>query len=228
MAHLSAERLAELAVDRNDPLADDQLAHLGHCPECSAEYAGLLRIVELAHTSAHELPVRPPARVWPAVRREISALHRVSGSRAGRRRPLAVVAALVAGLAIGAGGAAVVDVAARGRTTVLSGTDLSALPRQTGRGTAQIVNEHGVLELRVRVQAPAPLHEFRSVWLISSDGRRMYSLGVLPADGSGLYPLPAPIAGALHGFTTVDVSLEPFDGDARHSGHSQLRGVLPG
>ena len=55
MAHLSAERLAELAVDSTDPLADDQLAHLAHCPQCSEEYAGLLRRVGRAGTSDCDL-----------------------------------------------------------------------------------------------------------------------------------------------------------------------------
>ena len=53
----------------------------------------------------------------------------------------------------------------------------------------------------------------------------MISLGVLPPDGRGRYPVPA-AAAALAGYTIVDISLEPYDGDAAHSRNSVLRGTL--
>jgi anti-sigma-K factor RskA len=65
------------------------------------------------------------------------------------------------------------------------------------------------------------------VWLINSDGKRMYSLGVLPATGSGTYPLPGLLGDGLEGFTIVDVSIEPYDGNPEHSRDSQVRGTLP-
>ena len=65
------------------------------------------------------------------------------------------------------------------------------------------------------------------MWLINSDGKRMYSLGVLPATGSGTYPLPGLLGDGLEGFTIVDVSIEPYDGNPEHSRDSQVRGTLP-
>jgi anti-sigma-K factor RskA len=65
------------------------------------------------------------------------------------------------------------------------------------------------------------------VWLINTDGQRMYTLGVLPDDGRASYPLPPELAGQLQGFTTVDVSIEPYDGNPAHSRESQVRGILP-
>ncbi len=55
----------------------------------------------------------------------------------------------------------------------------------------------------------------------------MYSLGVLPATGSGTYPLPGLLGDGLEGFTIVDVSIEPYDGNPEHSRDSQVRGTLP-
>jgi anti-sigma-K factor RskA len=79
----------------------------------------------------------------------------------------------------------------------------------------------------VSVEAPPPPDRYREVWLINSDGRRMYSLGVLPQNGSGTYPLPALLGDGLQGFTIVDVSIEPYDGKPEHSRSSQVRGNLP-
>jgi anti-sigma-K factor RskA len=66
------------------------------------------------------------------------------------------------------------------------------------------------------------------VWLINADGKRMYSLGVLSAAGTGTYPLPARLGSSLEGFNIVDVSIEPYDGNVLHSQNSQVRGTLPG
>jgi hypothetical protein len=55
----------------------------------------------------------------------------------------------------------------------------------------------------------------------------MYSLGVLPVGGAGAYVVPAGLDDSLDGFTIVDVSLEPYDGNAAHSLRSQVRGTLP-
>ena len=45
------------------------------------------------------------------------------------------------------------------------------------------------------------------------------------ADGHGTYPVPISDPG-LDGYTVVDISLEPFDGNAAHSRNSLLRGDL--
>ncbi len=63
--------------------------------------------------------------------------------------------------------------------------------------------------------------------MINNDGKRMYALGVLPTTGSGTYPVPAQLGDSLDGFTIVDVSIEPYDGNAAHSLKSQVRGSLP-
>ena len=76
-------------------------------------------------------------------------------------------------------------------------------------------------ELRVSDDVSAAGDRYREVWLINSDGQRMYSLGVLPESGPATYPLPTLLADGLDGFTIVDVSIEPYDGNP--STHATVR-----
>jgi hypothetical protein len=115
----------------------------------------------------------------------------------------------------------------RNDVQVAASTALSALPGQTGHGTAELLRTPNDPELRVSVDGPQPADRYREVWLINSDGQRMYSLGVLPESGTATYPLPTLLANGLDGFTIVDVSIEPYDGNPEHSRNSQVRGSLP-
>jgi anti-sigma-K factor RskA len=146
----------------------------------------------------------------------------------GRRRkwwPI-VAAAAALGLVVGAGATVIIN---RNDVQVAASTALSALPGHTGHGTAELLRTPNDPELRVSVDGPQPADppSYREVWLINSDGQRMYSLGVLPESGTGTYPLPTLLANGLDGFTIVDVSIEPYDGNPAHSRNSQVRGSLP-
>ena len=144
----------------------------------------------------------------------------------GRRRkwwPI-VAAAAALGLVVGAGATVIIN---RNDVQVAASTPLTALPGQTGHGTAELLRARNDPELRVSVDGPQPADRYREVWLINSDGQRMYSLGVLPESGTGTYPLPTLLANGLDGFTIVDVSIEPYDGNPEHSRNSQVRGTLP-
>jgi len=147
---------------------------------------------------------------------------------AGRRRkwwPI-VAAAAALGLVVGAGATVIIN---RNDVQVAASTALSALPGHTGHGTAELLRTPNDPELRVSVDGPQPADppSYREVWLINSDGQRMYSLGVLPESGTTTYPLPTLLANGLDGFTIVDVSIEPYDGNPEHSRNSQVRGTLP-
>jgi len=147
---------------------------------------------------------------------------------AGRRRkwwPI-VAAAAALGLVVGAGATVIIN---RNDVQVAASTALSALPGHTGHGTAELLRTPNDPELRVSVDGPQPADppSYREVWLINSDGQRMYSLGVLPESGTATYPLPTLLANGLDGFTIVDVSIEPYDGNPAHSRNSQVRGSLP-
>jgi anti-sigma-K factor RskA len=142
-------------------------------------------------------------------------------------RRWAVLVAAAVGLLVGVGVTAVVNQARTDDVQIVSTTTLTALPGQSGRGQAELVRDNGATALRIDVEGSAPSSEFREVWLINNDGKRMYALGVLPATGSGTYPVPAQLGDSLDGFTIVDVSIEPYDGNAAHSLKSQVRGTLP-
>ena len=115
-----------------------------------------------------------------------------------------------------------------GTPDVVASTPLVALPGHSGAGTAELLRHDGTAELRVRVDSDTvPAQNYRELWLINTDGKRMYSIGVLPPSGRGTYPIPPQLGTDLAGFTIVDVSSEPPDGDARHSLDSVVRGTLP-
>jgi anti-sigma-K factor RskA len=243
MTHLDPDRLADRALGNDDPLTAAEEKHLASCAECRDELAQLSRIAELSR-HPEELARVPVDPIWrsiqgqlasqtPApVRTEVAAEPPPSPptvSELPRRTPrprswLLVAAAAVVGLIIGVG---VTTVAVRDRVEVTSSTALEALPGQTGQGTAELVSDRGRGELRVQIDAPLTPDRYREVWLINTDGQRMYPLGVLPDDGRATYPLPPALAGQLQGFTIVDVSIEPYDGNPAHSRESQVRGTLP-
>lgn len=168
-----------------------------------------------------------PASAEPLAARSagtVDAEDEVSSARRRRKWWPIVAAAAALGLVVGAGATVIVN---RDDVAVAASTPLTALPGQTGHGTAELLRGRDDPELRVSVDGAPPANRYREVWLINSDGERMYSLGVLPENGSGTYPLPTLLANGLDGFTVVDVSIEPYDGNPEHSRNSQVRGSLP-
>jgi anti-sigma-K factor RskA len=243
MTHLDPDRLADRALGTDDPLTVAEEKHLNSCAECRDELAQLSRIAELSR-QPEELVQVPADAIWRSIQGQLAsqapapATTEVAAEpspssptvtdlprRTARPRSwLLVAAAAVVGLIIGVG---VTTVAVREGVEVTSSTALEALPGQTGQGTAELVSDRGRPELRVQIDAPPTPDRYREVWLINTDGQRMYTLGVLPDDGRASYPLPPELAGQLQGFTIVDVSIEPYDGNPAHSRESQVRGTLP-
>jgi anti-sigma-K factor RskA len=242
MTHLDPDRLADRALGTDDPLTAAEEKHLDSCAECRDELAGLSRIAELGRNPERIARQLPTEAMWQSIQVQLasqapaateataeSAPSSPTVTELPRRTPrprswLLVAAAAVVGLIIGVG---VTTVAVRDRVEVTSSAALEALPGQTGQGTAELVSDRGRPELRVQIDAPPTPDRYREVWLINTDGQRMYTLGVLPDDGTASYPLPPELAGQLQGFTIVDVSIEPYDGNPAHSRESQVRGTLP-
>ena len=80
----------------------------------------------------------------------------------------------------------------------------------------------------MQIDAPPSPDRYREVWLINTDGQRMYPLGVLPrrrTEPPTRCHRRSPAS--WQGFNIVDVSIEPYDGNPAHSRESQVRGVLP-
>jgi len=226
--HLSAERIAAIASDLGPGPMAAEAGHLARCRACSDDVDELAAVTSGVR-DASGTTLRPPhPDVWAAIDAEV-------GGRGATRRPrawLPVAVAAAAGLVVGAG--AVLGVQALrdgggGSGTVLARTDLAALPGQSGEGSAELVRASDALQLRVHASLQgSPGAEYHEVWLINSDGKRMYALGVLPSSGDASYWLPAPLDQQLDGYSTVDISLEPDDGDTAHSQLSLVRGTLPG
>ena len=245
MTHLNPDRLADRALGTDDPLTAAEESHLAGCAECRNELAELSRIAELGRNPeriAHQLV--PTEAMWQSIQVQLASQATAPApteaaaepapssptvTELPRRTPrprswLLMAAAAAVGLIIGIG---VTTVAVRDRVEVTSSAALEALPGQTGQGTAELVSDRGRPELRVQIDAPPTPDRYREVWLINTDGQRMYTLGVLPDDGRASYPLPPELAGQLQDFTIVDVSIEPYDGNPAHSRESQVRGTLP-
>lgn len=139
-----------------------------------------------------------------------------------RRRPrgtwvFALAAAVVAGVFVG------VWALVGAGDDVVGTAELAALGDR-GAGTAELVDEDGRLVIHVDLEdVEAPEGGYLELWLIqSTEPLRLISLGPVNAEGS--YEVPAGVDPA--DFPVVDVSREPLDGNAEHSGDSVVRGPL--
>ena len=256
MTHLDPEQLAHLAIHPGGPVDADWQAHLDGCAECRAEVAELADVLQLVRTAPDGgLPPAPP-QVWdrvldelgPEIGRSPAPLHPADsnavsnhvstfderfdavgepldkGTRGRRpRRWLAPVAA-AAGLIVGILGTWLV-VGGDDDAAPTATTQLAALAGKSGSGSAELYSTSGGAELHIGSSGLAQPQGFYEVWLINADGKRMVSLGVLDAAGAGTFGVPA--NAVSQGYRTVDVSLEPDDGNPEHSRDSIIRGQLP-
>lgn len=250
MRHPDADELALAALraapaaDRGGSPGDAALAaHLAACARCAAELAALRETVVLARETGPQhagADPGPPPRVWAGIVDELgidpaavpgpddatAPMARVVPLRRGARRRMAalVAAAAVLGALAGVGvagwwrGGSGADPVARAALGPLDGAPTAAA------SSAELVETDGARTLRVRAEGlPAPAGYYE-VWLIDERSGRLQSLGALDAGGSGAFAVPAGVP--LGEFGTVDVSVEPFDGDPAHSRDSVLRGPL--
>lgn len=241
MRHLHDELLAGIALDEPDRLGLSQHAHLRLCRHCGARLAELRTLVATGRLGEPG-PLRAPRPgLLTAIQAELAAdaepvsgigaptepasdvlADRRSSARPPRRHASRLIAA-AAVLVVAAGGtfwyrSTTADV-------VVSQATLLPLPDKSGQGTARLTSRDGTRQLSIDVTAPSAADVFEELWLINTDGKRMISLGVVPADGRATYPVPA-TSGDLAGYSIVDISLEPYDGNAEHSHNSLLRGTL--
>ncbi len=147
-----------------------------------------------------------------------------------RRRPLLTAAAgLVAGLLIGAGGAAGIHQLTAGPAThVVASIPLRPLAQfpqwQAARGTAVMAEGPHGKQLTVSLRAPRK-PGFYEVWLLARNGTSMISLGDLGPGHAGKFTMPPGVD--LANYSRIDVSLQPFNGSTLHSRTSVVRGSLP-
>jgi hypothetical protein len=105
---------------------------------------------------------------------------------------------------------------------VVATAELERLDDGTPATTAEVVEVDGHAQLRLDVGELPATQGFHEVWLGTPELDGLISLGPVRADGT--YDLPPGFD--VQEFPVVDVSDEPFDGDATHSSVSLLRGQL--
>ncbi|MEU4560479.1 anti-sigma factor [Actinoplanes sp. NPDC023936] len=225
MQHLDPDRLVLLALSEEDELADES-AHLAQCPGCRHDFDAFRSVADLGVQSQElqDLPA-PPERIWRAIEAELPRGTVVPLRRRKSRRLLipAIAAAAAAVLAV-AGTVVVNQFTGRPSGTVTARATLTPLEKvPADAGGAVLVRSDGEMEIDVR---NLPLTTgFHEVWLIDPDDvTKMVALGNLTGDRQVV--LPVPPGTDLNRFRLVDVSDEPHDGDATHSGRSLLRGTL--
>jgi len=235
--------LAALPAEEPDP---GVVAHLANCPLCAGHVASLRRTVELARAGGDAVDdgAGPPERVWQAITDELALADAPADAAvdapvplAGRRRErpwwrVAVpVAAAVLGLAVGLGvgyTASSTPQTAPDATVVALLVPIGDLdPR--GAGQVEMVRAGGEEQMQVSLEGVGELSDgdYLEVWLLDPDGTRLVSLGGLTSVGGsyrGTFTVPSGLPFAE--FSTVDVSVEQWDGDPGHSKQSVLRGPL--
>lgn len=186
--------------------------------------------------------VDPPADLWDGIAAGVSEESSVDAppvvlsTRRDRpdNAPMSVrlpwLAAVAAVLVLAAVGGVLVAVLRDEPTTapttqVIARAELGQLePLGTTAATARLVEEGGQQRLVIDAtdMPAAPEGSDYELWLIDPGVTDPRSLGTVT--GSGDVVIPPSIDPADH--PIVDISLEPRDGDAHHSGHSLMRGTL--
>jgi hypothetical protein len=139
-----------------------------------------------------------------------------------------LVGAAAAGLVVGGVGVAAVEQARspEQQTAVVAQAELDTLDTGSRLGVADLVEHNGSTDLALHTDPMSADGGYLEVWLINRDGERMVSIGVLePGRTDQTFAVPAELV--AQGYVVVDISREPFDADATHSGESLARGTLP-
>lgn len=245
MLHLDDELIAAAAI--GERLAEGYSAHLTECAEC----AGLLRETEglIARAQAVGRPqplLVPPAHVWDAIVTEIESddavvtpplggveAPHVEDERGGalatvtpiRRFALWRMAATAA-VGVVIGGAGVGLWASRGADdfTVVASAALTNLSNDAPAGTARVEDRpDGARLLVLDTDYSSVQGGDLGVWLIDPNITGMVSLGFLTSS-HGEFVIPQGYSTSA--YPIVDISIEPRDGVATHSGDSITRGTL--
>jgi anti-sigma-K factor RskA len=238
--HLDPDRLILLAL--SEELEElTELDHLEHCADCRSEMVALRHVADLGPGTREiaDLPA-PPEHLWDAIAADVAASAVPAppaapapvidlADRRTRRsasRWLVPIGAAAAAAVLAVIGTVAVErftdrAPAEQVTARATLTPLQAVPANAG-GDVQVFSD-GKLHIDVR---DLPLTSgFHEVWLLDPDTPgKMVPLGSLSDQPEAV--LPVPPGTDLTRYRLVDVSDEPHDGNATHSGKSLLRGTL--
>ena len=139
--------------------------------------------------------------------------------RRRRGRWLLGAAAVLVALLLGVGGytAGRDRDAGRGPAVALAATGGSATAEARMRGAG----DDQIMTMTARGLPRPPAGAYYEVWLVDDAGKE-FPVGVLAANGEGIWSLPAEVAAR---YRVIDVTLEPADGDPSRSDESVLRGT---
>jgi anti-sigma factor RsiW len=192
---------AAIAVDR----------HLAGCDPCRRDLAAVA-VASSALRDASRLPVVAAPDIPPL------RLPAAGPTSRWRGRWLLGAAAVLVALVVGVGG----YTAGRDRD---AGGETVALAAATGGATAEArmrgAGDDQVMTMTARGLPRPPAGAYYEVWLVDDAGKE-FPVGVLAANGEGIWSLPAEVAAR---YRVIDVTLEPADGDPSRSGESVLRGA---
>jgi anti-sigma-K factor RskA len=235
VSHLEPDRRVLLALGE-EPVDEHEAGHLDGCDACRTEIADLRTVAGIGRETqdVRDLPA-PPEHVWHMINADVGTAEttaRISHRRRGPTWRTTVLIAAAAALA------AVpmtfflvrVEQPSQGACT-RSAVRLTALPGAPSgaSATACLVDQGGQRKLRISATGMrVPTDGFYEVWLIDPSSLpdpqnlRMATLGNLGDQPSEDFTLPPNVD--LGQYSLVDISAEPNDGNAMHSGHSLLRG----
>lgn len=172
----------------------------------------------------------PPESNWVAIAEQLHADG--VGVRPPRRPSVMLLVAAVALLALSAA-VVIGGIGARG-TSVVAVADLTYDPAAfdplgaTATATARLVDRGDDLAIVIDdARLPDVGDEAElELWMLATDDRGSVVdiVPVAPIDGAGTFVVPVGLDVDSH--RIVDISIEPRDGDASHSGRSILRGTL--
>jgi len=192
-------------------------------------------------TSEDAVLVAPPFDLWDRIEAEAGVADDqtkvvpLNGRRRFSLRTPVLTAVAAATVAI-VGGIAVVTQRAEAGPMVMANAELAYDPAnfdELGAGAAaqvSLIDEEGMLRVEItESDLPRPLESADlELWLIEPDAdgkpKALVSLGLVEPDTLDDFEVPADFDPDV--YFVVDISVEPRDGNADHSGRSILRGPL--
>ncbi len=105
----------------------------------------------------------------------------------------------------------------------MTDTDLPVPTTETAQARLVCIDDTCSVEVDLTGLPDAGADADLELWVINSDVSDMHTLGFI-TEASGSFELPPGVT--ADEFPIVDISIEPRDGEAAHSGQSVLRGVF--
>ena len=194
-------------------------------PSGDPRLAGLLRGLNDDDFARTDAPVDLFASIAGRIAADTESARSLARGGADDRRRTRLLVAAAAAAVVAAGAATIVATRSGPDERLLASATLEQLePLGRTSATARLVDEDGTTHLVIDASnlAPPPAGSSYELWLIDRKVSDPRSLGTVT--GSEDIVVPSSIDPKT--YAIVDISLEPDDGDHRHSGHSLMRGTL--